>query len=336
MRLIHSTIRLTLATLLFTLPAHAFFNEWSDFNKRMRKEFWESLQTKKDNLSNRIQTLTEDTTPDAQEPTHSRKHQEPPIKLADIKGVVPPEIYDLKDFIQGATHFAQAGALPPKGILLIGPPGTGKTSIARALAAEVDAVFITAAGSEFVEMYVGVGASRIRELFAKARKALKDNKAKHVIIFIDEIDAIGCRDNSPYHSTEDNKTIDQLLTEMDGFAKETRITVIAATNRLELVDKALRRPGRFDYIIEIPLPDEKTRREILEFYLHDPKFGRSTSGPIDIDMLAHKTYGFSGAELESIIKQATIFTARARRIAITQADLDQAYVQARKAHQSRE
>ncbi|MFI5333462.1 MAG: ATP-binding protein [Candidatus Babeliales bacterium] len=328
------TILPTLLILFYSAPIYPFFNEWSDFNKRMRKEFWEGLQTRKDDISNRIQTLTEDTH-DTNEAPASRGHKPPTLTLADIKGVVPQEIYDLKDFIQGAAHFIQAGATPPKGILLIGAPGTGKTSIARALAAEVDAIFITAAGSEFVEMYVGVGASRIRELFAKARKALKDNKTKHVIIFIDEIDAIGCRDNSPYHSSEDNKTIDQLLTEMDGFTKENRITVIAATNRLELVDKALRRPGRFDYIIEIPLPDEKTRREILEFYLYDPKFGRSTSGTIDLESIARKTHDFSGAELESIIKQATIVTARARRTAITQEDLDHAYLQARKSHQAR-
>ena len=184
-------------------------------------------------------------------------------------------------------------------------------------------------------MYVGVGAAAYAELFAKARKALKENKSKHVIIFIDEIDAIGNRDNSPFHSGEENKTIDQLLTEMDGFTKENRITVIGATNRVEMVDKALRRPGRFDYIIEIPLPNEKTRLEILQFYLLDPKFGRSTSGTINLDSIAAKTHGFSGAELEGIIKSATIFTARARRTAITQADLDSAYAHARKSHESR-
>jgi len=297
---------------LSVFPIHSSIwdnlREWSDFNRHMRNEVRDAIN--------------------AQQPKDENHACEPQttMLLADIRGTIPQEIYDLRGFLSGATKFAAAGAQAPRGILLVGPPGTGKTSIARALANELNIPFISASGTDFVEMYVGVGPQRVRKLFEQARTTADKKHAQHVIIFIDEIDAIGTRDNQ-FDSTESHRTINELLVQMDGFKNDPRIIIMAATNRCELVDSALLRPGRFDYVIHIPLPDKATRLDILSYYLLDPKFNRSTSGPISLDVIAHKTDGLSGAFLENLINRAAVNAARANRTAITQTDLDAACTQ---------
>lgn len=307
---------------------HPLFEEWSEFNKKMRKAF--------------IQEFTDAPAQDSliQHATSHAHEPQPqvvatiPVKLEDIKGVVPQEIYDLRDYLLNSQYYIDHGITMAKGILLVGAPGTGKTTIARALAASVDVPFIYASGSEFVEIFVGVGASRIRELFKKAREQMAKTGKKHAIIFIDEIDAIGVRSNGFGGSSEDNRTIDELLTQMDGFTKEGNITVIAATNQVSLVDQALRRPGRFDEIIEIPLPDEKTRLEILLHYLYDPRFKRTVQDSISLDSIARKTQSWSGAELEGLVKKAAHQAVRHKR-SITQEDLEKAYQQLASMHKVR-
>lgn len=296
-------------------PLHATFNDflhgWSDFNKRMREELL------KPQLTPVTRTKKDDSI--------SSPSQEKTYQLSDIKGVVPQQIYDLRDYLQGAEHFKNAGAVLPTGILLCGKPGTGKTSIARALANELKIPFFTAKASEFIEIYVGTGPKRIRDLFQKVRDEITKTNAPFAILFIDEIDAIGNRNN--HSNSEENRTITELLAQMDGFNKERNIIIIAATNRRELIDAALLRPGRFEEIIEIPLPTYKVRLEILNHFLYEPHFKRTVTGIISLEEIARSTQGWSGAELESLINQAAIIAARAKRSAITQEDLDKAYSQ---------
>ncbi|WP_178022633.1 AAA family ATPase [uncultured Paenibacillus sp.] len=231
------------------------------------------------------------------------------------------ELREALDFMVRQDEISKFGIRPIKGILLTGPPGTGKTLLAKAAAHYTNAVFVAASGSEFVEMYVGVGASRIRDLFKEARtRAAKENK-ENAVIFIDEIEVIGGKREGG-QQREYDQTLNQLLTEMDGiYSSDTpRILLIAATNRKEMLDSALLRPGRFDRHIQVDLPDKKGRRHILELHagnkpLHDG---------VDLDKIAEESYGFSGAQLESVMNEAAIYAMRDEVDQITQAHLSMA------------
>jgi len=309
--------------LLFSSPSMAFFdffNEWSKFNAFNRKMLSQTNHDEQNNDS--FGDIFKDIdTPNDQS---SRSNQKPTTQLSDIKGGVPQEILDLVDILNRREHFDNVGAQLPTGYLLVGPPGTGKTTIARALATELNAPFFYASGSEFIEMYVGVGAQRVRELFSQARASLKSGDAQNAIIFIDEIDALGNRAGTRSSDTETRRTINELLTQMDGFASDHRIIVIAATNEVDLIDSALLRPGRFEYAIEVPLPGFKARKAILDYYLRDPKHNRTVDSTVNIRAIAQITGGLSGADLKSLANTAAIAVARDGRTVITQDDLESA------------
>ena len=225
------------------------------------------------------------------------------------------ELKELVEFLKKPKKFADMGAKIPKGVLLYGKPGTGKTLIAKAIAGEADVPFISMSGSEFIEMFAGLGASRVRKLFDKARKL------SPCIVFIDEIDAIGSRRTSNSGAeAENNQTLNQLLVEMDGFSSEETIIVLAATNRPEMLDKALLRPGRFDRQITIPAPDLRGREEILKIHSKDKKIAEDVS----LYSIAEDTAGFTGAELANILNEAAIIATKKEHEAITNADLDEA------------
>lgn len=226
-------------------------------------------------------------------------------------------VMDIIDFIKDPDKYAKLGAKMPRGILLYGPPGTGKTLMAKAIAGESGVPFYAVSGSDFVQMYVGVGASRIRQLFQKAKKAQK------AVIFIDEIDAIGKkRGNAATQGNDErDQTLNALLTEMSGFNSNSGIVVIAATNRLETLDEALVRPGRFDRLIEIGLPDIKARKRILNLHLDN----KPVHSLVDTDKLARETVYFSGAMLENLANEAAIIAANKNESKIFQEDFDKAY-----------
>ncbi len=212
------------------------------------------------------------------------------------------DLEEIVEFLKFPKKFETIGAKIPKGVLLVGPPGTGKTMLARAVAGEANAPFFSISGSEFVEMFVGVGASRVRDLFAKAKKNAP------CIIFIDEIDAVGRRRGSGMGGGHDEReqTLNQILVEMDGFEQGQNVIVLAATNRADVLDPALLRPGRFDRRVNIGLPDRKDREAILKIHFKD----KPTSSNVDLDALAAKTAGSSGADLANIANEAAILAAR--------------------------
>lgn len=251
--------------------------------------------------------------------------------FADLAGELPADVLEVIEFIKNPERFARVGAAMPKGILLYGPPGTGKTSIARAIAGEAEAAFFNASGTQFIEMYVGVGPKRVRELFEKARTAVKSGKYKRAIIFIDEIDAIGSsrtgENNSEYRST-----LNELLNQLDGFGKETSVFVIAATNTPEILDKALLRPGRFDRLVHIALPDKKSREQILQLYAHGKK---CKFKEIILQDIAEKTDGFSGAQLKELMNYAATLAARDSASAISETHMAQALKNALQQHRYR-
>lgn len=217
------------------------------------------------------------------------------------------ELREALDFLIRHDEIQKLGIRPLKGILLTGPPGTGKTLMAKAAAHYTDSVFVAASGSEFVEMYVGVGAGRVRDLFRDARnRAAKENK-QSAIIFIDEIDVIGGKREGG-QQREYDQTLNQLLTEMDGIysSDSPRILLIAATNRKEMLDSALLRPGRFDRHIQVDLPDKKGRKHILELHAKNKPLHEE----VNLDKIAEESYGFSGAQLESVMNEAAIYTMR--------------------------
>lgn len=238
------------------------------------------------------------------------------ITFKDVAGVenAKEDLMEVIDFLKNTEAYTKVGARIPKGVLLVGPPGTGKTLMARAIAGEAQVPFFSCSASEFIELFVGVGASRIRELFKKAKEQAP------CILFIDEIDAIGKkRSANPVSSNDErDQTINQLLTEMDGFSNNTGVIMIAATNRPELLDEALLRPGRFDRQVVVDLPNNAGRKQILELYLQN----KPTAEDVDIERLAAMTIGFSGAELENLCNEAAIYTARQKRDQISHQTLE--------------
>lgn len=220
------------------------------------------------------------------------------VTFEDVQGVdeAKQELQEIVEFLKNPEKFSSLGGKLPKGVLLVGPPGTGKTLLARAVAGEAGVPFFHAAGPEFDEILVGQGARRVRDLFATAKQ-----KAP-CVIFIDEIDSVGAkRTNSVLHPYA-NQTINQLLTEMDGFRQNEGVIVLGATNRRDDLDKALIRPGRFDVEIQVPLPDFEGRKDIIKLYLDKIKY----SSNIDVDVLSRGTTGFTGADLENMINQAAL------------------------------
>jgi cell division protease FtsH len=241
------------------------------------------------------------------------------VTFTDIAGAEESkeELQEVVEFLKTPKKFSDIGARIPKGVLMIGAPGTGKTMVARAVAGEADAPFFSISGSEFVEMFVGVGASRVRDLFMKAKKNAP------CIIFIDEIDAVGRRRGAGHGGGHDEReqTLNQILVELDGFEQDTNVIVMAATNRPDVLDPALLRPGRFDRQVQLELPDRKDRRAILGVHLEDKK----VSNNLNLDALAAKTAGMSGADLSNVVNEAAISAARADRKKIINKDLDDAF-----------
>lgn len=239
------------------------------------------------------------------------------IRFSDVAGLdeEKAELEEVVDFMKDPEKYTQLGAKIPKGVLLSGSPGTGKTLLAKAVAGEAGISYLAISGSEFIEKYVGVGASRIRGLFKEARKNTP------CIIFIDEIDAIGAkRSDDGGGSSEHNQTLEQLLTELDGFKGRTDIVVLAATNRLSSLDPALVRPGRFDRQINVSLPDIKGREDILKIHGKDKPF----MDDVDFKKIAYNTAGFSGAELENLLNEAALMAARHKHEVISSSDIDSA------------
>ncbi|GMH43653.1 hypothetical protein BSKO_11575 [Bryopsis sp. KO-2023] len=238
------------------------------------------------------------------------------ISFKDIAGVdeIKGEIKEIVQFLKNPKKFLDLGARSPGGILLVGPPGTGKTLLAKAIAGEAEVKFFSTAGTEFMEMYVGVGASRVRDMFEKARKAAP------CILFIDEFDGIGKQRSYSAGNDESVHTINQLLTEMDGFEDNTGVVVIAATNRPGALDQALTRPGRFDRIVHLPHPNLKGREEILQVHARD----KLVAEDVDYNRISRATAGFTGAELMNLMNQSAIVAVRQARVEITEMDVFEA------------
>lgn len=241
------------------------------------------------------------------------------VTFTDVAGndEAKQDLVEVVDFLKHPKKFEDVGAKIPKGVLLVGPPGTGKTMLARAVAGEADVPFFSISGSEFVEMFVGVGASRVRDLFEKAKKNAP------CIIFIDEIDAVGRRRGSGLGGGHDEReqTLNQILVEMDGFETGTNVIVLAATNRSDVLDPALLRPGRFDRRVNITLPERKDREAILKVHFKN----KPTDSTVNLDTLAAKTAGSSGADLANIANEAAILAARSNRKVINGKDVTEAF-----------
>jgi len=245
--------------------------------------------------------------------------ERPNTKFGDVAGYdgAKQEISEIIDFLRNPGRYQRAGAAPPRGVLMVGPPGTGKTLLARAVAGEASVPFFSVSGSSFVELFVGVGAARVRDLFSEARKRAP------AIIFVDEVDAIGQRragSGAVVANDEREQTLNQLLSEMDGFDTSQGLVVLAATNRPEVLDPALLRPGRFDRQITIPLPNQEERAAILAVHCRDKKLAPD----VDLQVVSRGTPGFSGADLANLANEAAIFAVRHNRDVITGADFDDA------------
>lgn len=234
----------------------------------------------------------------------------------DVAGIdeARNELFEIVDFLKNPNKYRKLGARIPKGILLVGPPGTGKTLLARAIAGEAKVPFFHTSGSEFEEMLVGAGASRVRDLFDKAKKAAP------ALIFIDEIDAVARKRGTKIQSGATEQTLNQILVEMDGFEKNTNVIVLAATNRPDVLDPAILRPGRFDRQVRIELPDVEGRKKILEIHGQNKPF----AADVDLYRIAKRTVGFTGADLENILNESAIIAANADQKEITNSDIDEA------------
>ena len=240
------------------------------------------------------------------------------VMFSDVAGAdeEKAELQEIVDFLRDPAKYRRIGARIPKGVLLVGPPGTGKTLLARACAGEAGVPFYSISGSDFVEMYVGVGASRVRDLFDKAKKTMP------CIIFIDEIDAVGRQRGAGLGGGHDEReqTLNQLLVEMDGFEANDGVIVMAATNRADILDKALLRPGRFDRQVYVGLPDVKGREEILKVHTKN----KPLAPDVSLRVIAQRTAGFAGADLENLVNEAALLAARRSRKAITMEDIEEA------------
>ena len=241
-----------------------------------------------------------------------------PVTFDDVAGAdeEKAELQEIVDFLRDPDRFNQMGAKVPKGVLLVGPPGTGKTLLARAVAGESGVGFLSISGSDFMELYVGVGASRVRDLFDQAKKIAP------AIVFIDEIDAVGRRRGAGLGGGHDEReqTLNQLLVEMDGFQKNEGVIVLAATNRQDILDPALMRPGRFDRQIYVGTPDVQGRQDILKIYARDKRLDEQ----VDLKAIALATAGFTGADLENLLNEAAILAVREKRQVVTTEDLNEA------------
>ena len=248
--------------------------------------------------------------------TPSDKH----ITFAQVAGLQEEkeELEEIVDFLKSPKKYIQVGARIPKGVILVGPPGTGKTLLAKAVAGEAGVPFFTISGSDFVEMFVGVGASRVRDLFEDAKKNAP------CIIFIDEIDAVARRRGTGLGGGHDEReqTLNQLLVEMDGFGVNEGIIVMAATNRVDILDPAILRPGRFDRKVTVGRPDVKGRKEILDVHAK----GKPLGDDVDLMQIAQTTAGFTGADLENLLNEAAIYAAREDRVYIQQKDIQRSFV----------
>lgn len=244
---------------------------------------------------------------------------EKPVTMRDVAGIpeAKEELWEVVDFLRSPDRYRELGARIPKGVMLYGPPGTGKTLLARAVAGEAGVPFFSISGSDFVEIFAGVGASRVRDLFVKARKYAP------CIIFVDEIDAVGRQRGASMSGGNDEReqTLNQLLVEMDGFDTAEHIIVMAATNRLDILDGALLRPGRFDRQISVDPPDRIGRKEILQVHA----LGKPLADDVDLDRVAAMTTGFTGADLANLLNEAALLSARRRHPAIAMEEIREAY-----------
>lgn len=250
--------------------------------------------------------------------SRAKKATSSKVKFTDVAGCdeVKQELVEIVDYFTNSKKYTALGAKLPKGVLLVGPPGTGKTLLAKAVAGEANVPFYSISGSDFVEMYVGVGASRVRDMF----KTAKENSP--CLIFIDEIDAVGRQRGAGLGGGNDEReqTLNQLLVEMDGFDENSGVIIMAATNRQDVLDPALLRPGRFDRVITVDYPDKEGREQILKVHSRDKKLAKD----VDFDSIAKNTVGFAGADLANVMNEAAILAVRANRTVITNKDIDEA------------